>query len=62
MKIVAINGSPRKGGNNAQCLERMGKVFAAEGIEFEVLQPGAQVHPCLACYPGLDNGTLQCIL
>lgn len=61
MKVVAINGSPRKGGNCAQCLDVLGKVLAEEGIEFEVLQPGAKVHPCLACYHCLDNGTLRCI-
>ncbi|MCQ5128058.1 flavodoxin family protein [Butyricicoccus faecihominis] len=61
MKVVAINGSPRKGGNCAQCLEVMAQVFEREGIEFEVVQPGAKVHPCLACYHCLDNGTLRCI-
>lgn len=61
MKVVAINGSPRKGGNCAQSLEVLGKVLAEEGIEFEVLQPGAKVHPCLACYHCLDNGTLRCV-
>ncbi len=61
MKILAINGSPRKDGNNAQVLARMAKVFEAEGIEFEVVQPGAHVHPCLACYNCLDTGSLHCI-
>ena len=50
MKVVAINGSPRKDGNCAQMLEVLGKVFEQEGIEFEVCQPGAKVHPCMACY------------
>ena len=50
MKIVAINGSPRKGGNNAQLLEVVRKEVEAAGVEFEVLQPGAKVKPCLACY------------
>ena len=49
MKVVAINGSPRKGGNCAQMLEVLGKVLKQEGIEFEVCQPGAKVHPCMAC-------------
>ena len=61
MKILAINGSPRKDGNNAQVLARMAKVFEAEGIEFEVVQPGAHVHPCLACYHCLDTGSLHCV-
>ena len=61
MKVLAINGSPRKGGNTAQCLEVMAKEFAHEGIEFEIVQPGAKVHPCMACYHCLDNGTLRCV-
>ena len=61
MKVVAINGSPRKGGNVSQCLEVMAEEFSKEGIEFEVLQPGAKVRPCMACYHCLDNGTLHCI-
>ena len=61
MKVVAINGSPRKGGNCAQMLDVLGRVLENEGIEFEVCQPGAKVHPCMACYHCLDNGTLRCV-
>lgn len=61
MKIVAINGSPRKGGNIAQCLDVMAKEFEREGIELEIVQPGAKVHPCMACYHCLNKGTLRCI-
>ena len=31
MKVVAINGSPRKGGNCAQMLEVLGKVLEQDG-------------------------------
>lgn len=61
MKVVAINGSPRKGGNCAQMLEVLGSVLAQEGIEFEVCQPGAKVHPCMACYHCLNHNTLRCV-
>ena len=61
MKVVAINGSPRKGGNCAQMLDVLGRVLENEGIEFEVCQPGAKVHPCMACYHCLDNGTPRCV-
>ena len=61
MKVVAINGSPRKGGNCAQMLEVLGGVLAQEGIEFEVCQPSAKVHPCMACYHCLDHNTLRCV-
>ena len=61
MKVVAINGSPRKGGNVSQCLDVMAGEFAREGIEFEGLQPGPKVHPCMACYKCLETGSLHCI-
>lgn len=61
MKVVAINGSPRKGGNCAECLDVLAGVFEKEGIAFEVLQPGAGVKPCLACYQCLEKGNLRCI-
>ena len=61
MKVVAINGSPRKNGNTAKCLEVVGKEIQAAGIEFEVLQPGPNVKPCLACYHCLNTGSLRCV-
>ena len=61
MKIVAINGSPRKNGNIALCLETVRREVEAAGVEFQVFQPGANVRPCLACYHCLDNGTLRCV-
>ena len=31
------------------------------GVEFQVFQPGANVHPCMACYNCLDTGSLRCV-
>lgn len=61
MKIVAINGSPRKKGNTARLLEAVGKEVRAAGVEFEVFQPGHRVHPCMACYHCLNTGSLRCV-
>lgn len=61
MKIVAINGSPRKNGNTAQLLETVRKEVEAAGVEFQVFQPGPKVHPCMACYQCLNKGTLRCV-
>lgn len=61
MKIVAINGSPRRDGNVARCLEAVGREVEAAGVEFEAVQPGPRVHPCLACYHCLDTGSLHCV-
>lgn len=62
MKVIAINGSPRKGGNISQCLDVMAAEFEKEGIEFEVVQPGSKVHPCMACYNCLNTGSLRCVM
>lgn len=50
MKVLAINGSPRLGGNTSIALDEMGKIFNAEGIEFEVVQIGQKdIRGCIAC-------------
>ena len=61
MKIVAINGSPRKNGNTALALEAAGREIQAAGVEFQVFQPGAKVRPCMACYHCLNTGSLRCV-
>lgn len=61
MKVVAINGSPRKNGNCELSLQVLGKVLEKEGIEFEVIQPGPNVKPCLACYQCIDKGQTRCV-
>ena len=61
MKIVAINGSPRKNGNTAQVLETVRREVEASGVEFEVFQPGPDVRTCMACYHCLDTGSLRCV-
>ena len=50
MKVLIINGSPRKNGNTALALREMEQVFAAEGIETVTMQIGAQaIRGCAAC-------------
>jgi multimeric flavodoxin WrbA len=50
MKVVAINGSARKGGNTAILLGHVLGELAKEGIETELLElAGATIHGCLAC-------------
>ncbi|MBQ4473177.1 MAG: flavodoxin family protein [Lachnospiraceae bacterium] len=51
MKVLFINGSPRKGGNTTIAIEEMVKVFEAEGVETEVVRVGDQaVRGCVSCY------------
>ena len=50
MKVLIVNGSPRKNGNTTLALAEMEKIFAAEGIEVTVLNVGNQVvRGCVAC-------------
>lgn len=60
MKVLAINGSPRVGGNTSLALEEMRKVFDAEGVEFEVVQIGNKnIRGCVAC--GQCKNTGKCV-
>jgi multimeric flavodoxin WrbA len=50
IKVVAINGSSRKGGNTAILLRTVMKELENEGIETELIElSGATIHGCLAC-------------
>jgi multimeric flavodoxin WrbA len=50
MKVVAINGSARKGGNTAILIRRVFSVLESEGIETERIQlAGEQIQGCMAC-------------
>lgn len=61
MKVVAFNGSPRKGGNTEQCLKMIEKELGAQGIEMEIIQVGNQVKGCMACYHCLSTGSGHCV-
>ena len=50
MKVLLINGSPKRDGNTAQALEEMEKVFLQEGVEVETIHVGTQdIRGCIAC-------------
>lgn len=60
MKVLLINGSPRKNGNTAIALREMVGVFEKEGVETEVVQIGNQdVRGCIAC--GSCGRTGKCV-
>ncbi len=49
-KVLLLNGSPHKNGCTATALEEMVRIFAAEGIETEVIQVGMQdIRGCISC-------------
>ena len=50
MRVVAFNGSPRKGGNTEYLLRKVLEPLEAAGIEAELVQVGGQpVRGCIAC-------------
>ncbi|GAA0122836.1 flavodoxin family protein [uncultured Clostridium sp.] len=50
MKVIAINGSPRKNGNTSQALEVMADELEQQGIEVEIIQIGQlNIHGCIGC-------------
>ena len=49
-KVLLLNGSPHQHGCTATALEEMIKVFAAEGVETELVQVGGkEIRGCIAC-------------
>lgn len=50
MKVLLINGSPKTNGNTAFALSQMAEIFAAEGVETEIIQVGRQaIRGCVGC-------------
>lgn len=57
MKVLLINGSPRAKGNTALALTEMAEVFAAEGVETEIIHVGNKdIRGCIACGNCRKNG------
>ena len=60
MKVLMINGSPRKNGNTAIALAEMEKIFLEEVIETEIVHIGNQdIRGCMAC--GSCSKTGKCV-
>lgn len=61
MKVVLINGSPRKNGNTAFTLDECRKEIENEGLEVETISLfGKEIKSCIACYE--CKGTNKCVL
>jgi multimeric flavodoxin WrbA len=61
IKVVALNGSARKGGNTAILLRCVLKELENEGIETELIElSGAKIHGCLACRECSKNKDRRC--
>ncbi len=63
MKVIAINGSPRKGGNTEILLKKALEPLAAAGWETEYLQVGGKkIRGCSACYKCFDTQDARCTM
>jgi len=61
MKVLMLNGSPRKEGNTSIALKEIEKILVSEGIEVETIQVGAMnIRGCLACLKCREIG--KCIV
>jgi multimeric flavodoxin WrbA len=62
MKVVAINGSPKKDGNTNTILELMADELIKEGIEVEIIHVGNQlIHGCIGCNYCADSENNMCV-
>ena len=63
MKVIAINGSPKKEGNTYHALKMVGDELLEAGIEFEILHVGHKlIHGCTACGKCAENKDEKCSL
>ncbi len=63
MKVLAINGSPRRDGNTAILLKRVLAEIAKEGIETELVQlAGRPLRGCTACYQCYERKDRRCAI
>ena len=61
MKVVGINGSPRKNGNTATLIEAVFCELQKEGIDTEQIQLGGKkIHGCMACRKCFENQDGHC--
>ncbi len=57
MKVLLINGSPKKEGNTFIALSEVQKTLTAEGIETEMIHVGHKnIHGCIACNKCVETG------
>ncbi len=62
MKVLLVNGSPRKNGNTDRALEECAAILNQEGIETELIWIGAQpIRGCTACGACSRNCDNKCI-
>lgn len=62
MKVLLINGSPRREGNTFLALSEIAKVLEEEGIDSEIVGGGTRaVRGCIACGTCKQHGDNRCV-
>jgi multimeric flavodoxin WrbA len=63
MKVIAINASPRKGGNTETLINKVLEPMKDAGWETEIIQIGGKpIRGCMACYKCMENKDMQCVI
>ena len=63
MKVLALNGSPRRNGNTAMLIDTVFTELKKEGIETEQVQLGGKkIHGCNACMKCVENQNKCCVI
>ena len=63
MYAIAVNGSPRAGGNTEILLQEAVDQLTENGWQTELAQVGGTaIRGCLACYKCFENKDLECII
>ncbi|MFA5026386.1 MAG: NAD(P)H-dependent oxidoreductase, partial [Candidatus Methylomirabilota bacterium] len=63
MRVVAFNGSARKGGNTAIMLQTVLAELTAEGIQTELIElAGVRLTGCEACYTCRQRKDRRCVV
>jgi len=63
MKALAVNGSPRKGGNTEFLLRKVLEPIAEAGIETELIHVGGTgLRGCTACFQCMEKKTRRCAI
>jgi multimeric flavodoxin WrbA len=61
MKVLAINGSPRRNGNTAMLIDAVLERLKKEGIETEKVQLGGKnIRGCIACMKCFEKQNNRC--
>ncbi|MDR0646634.1 MAG: flavodoxin family protein [Elusimicrobiota bacterium] len=63
MKIIALNGSPRKNGNTKILIDTVLKPLTDAGAQTKIIQLGASgIKPCIACGGCIKQKNRKCVV